>query len=47
MSMPFNKKKNTNGEIFIICLYVNDLLFTPNSEKMFDQSKQDILKNLK
>ena len=37
-------KKNAHGEILIACLYVDDLLFTGNSQQMFHEFKQAMFK---
>ena len=37
-------KKNAHGEILMACLYVNDLLFTRNSQQMFHEFKQALFK---
>ena len=39
-----NVKTNDKGEFLILCLYVDDLLFTGNSEKMFAKFKQSMFK---
>lgn len=33
-------KSNTNGDITIICLYVDDLIFTGNCEKMLAEFRE-------
>jgi hypothetical protein len=37
-------KTEDKGEFLILCLYVDDLLFTGNSEKMFAEFKQSMFK---
>ena len=38
-------KLNDNGDILILCLYVDDLIFTGNSEKMFIEFKEAMKQN--
>lgn len=37
-------KKNHHGEFLIICLYIDDLLYTRNSSEMFKEFKQSMFK---
>ena len=37
-------KKKAQNEILIACLYVDDLLFTRNSQQMFHEFKEDMFK---
>ncbi|KAK3036207.1 hypothetical protein RJ639_030651 [Escallonia herrerae] len=37
-------KMNGKGDILIVCLYVNDLIFTGNNVKMFDDFKKEMAK---
>jgi hypothetical protein len=36
-------KTTVGGKILIICLYVDDLIFTGNDEVMFDQFKKSMM----
>ena len=40
-------KTDDKGDFFILCLYVDDLLFTGSSEKMFAEFKQSMFKEFK
>ena len=37
-------KKDNHGEFLFICLYVDDLLFTENSQKMIEEFKKSMFK---
>ena len=38
----YTKKKD--GDIMIVCLYVDDMIFTGNNPKMFEEFKKNMIK---
>ena len=38
--MPSTQKTNSGGDIMIVCLYVDDMIFTGNNHGMFDDFKK-------
>ncbi|KAK3026412.1 hypothetical protein RJ639_041424 [Escallonia herrerae] len=44
MSMPSTSRMNEKRDILIVCLYVDDLIFTGNCVKIFDDLKKEMAK---
>ena len=43
MSTHFFVKVGVNGKILIVCLYVDDLIFTGNCDAMFEEFKKSMM----
>ena len=42
MNMAFYVKKKENGDMLIVCLYVDDLIFTGNNSEMILEFKREM-----